>query len=52
MDVTENDIFWHYFVTEIYFSTHVQQCIQKILLCTDGVIIFKEKRQITFGNYQ
>jgi len=46
------DIFWRYFVTEVYFSTHMQECTQKILFCTDGLLLYKEKRQITFGNYQ
>ena len=46
------DIFWHYFVTEVYFSTHIQECTQKIIFSTEGILIYKEKRQITFRNYQ
>ena len=30
----------------------MQEHIQKILSYTDGILIYKEKRQITFGNYQ
>ena len=36
--------FWRYFVTEIYFSTNMQKCIQKKLFSVQTAYLFTRKR--------